>query len=81
MGCIRDVDYKASLACSKNWGSPGVPFDRTKDQLSYLLEAVKPLNARKDLRLSLGLSGDRGGMYGNNFALLLGIRYSGNFSY
>lgn len=81
MGCLRDVSYKATFAFSENWGSPGLTFDKCKRQFSYQLDLAKPLHSLKNTKVTFGLSGDRGGMYGNNFALLLGISYSGNFLY
>jgi len=80
-GCIKDVSYKATFAYSDNWGSPSVVYDRCKGQFSYQLEAEKPLSSLKNTSISLGISGDRGKMYGNNFAVLLGIHYTGLFTY
>jgi len=82
MGRIRDIDYKATFAYSDNWGSPSNTYEPPcKGQFSYQLEASRPLPSWKNVKVSIGLSGDRGKMYGNNFALLFGISYFGNFSY
>jgi hypothetical protein len=81
MGSIKDVSYKATFAYSKNWGSPSVVYDKCKRQFSYQLETSTPLHSVRNINLTLGISGDRGAMYGNNFALLLGISYFGNFFY
>ncbi|MDD2612897.1 MAG: capsule assembly Wzi family protein, partial [Bacteroidales bacterium] len=81
IGRIRDIDYKATFAYSDNWGSPFYTYESSKGQFSYQLEASKPLPSWKNTKVSIGISGDRGKMYGNNFALLFGISYSGNFSY
>jgi len=81
VGSFYDVTYKATIACSKNWGSPGVVYATRKDQLSYQLETATPIHCVKNTNLTLGFSGDRGTMYGTNFALLLGLSISGNFSY
>ena len=81
MGCLKDVSYKATFAYSENWGSPSILYDKCKRQFSYQLDMAKPLHSLKNTQVTFGVSGDRGGMYGNNFALLLGISYSGNFLY
>jgi len=81
IGSISDVSYKATVAYSKNWGSPGYKNFIRKDQISYQLETSTPIHCVKNTNLTLGFSGDRGAMYGNNFALMLGLSISGNFSY
>ena len=81
MGSLQDLSYKATFAYSKNWGSPSVIYDKCKRQFSYQVEAAAPLRPLKNTKVSLGISGDRGGMYGNNFALLFGLCFTGNFLY
>lgn len=81
MGSLRDVTYKATFALSENWGSSSGYFDTCKRQYSYQLEAAAPLHSLKNTKVSLGLSGDHGGMYGTNYALLLGISYTGLFEF
>ena len=81
MGSIKDISYKATFAYSENWGAPGLNYVKCKRQFSYQAEAIKPLHFVKNMSVSLGVSGDRGSMYGNNSAILLGVSYSGNFLY
>lgn len=81
MGSLQDISYKATLAYSENWGSPSVIYDKCKRQFSYQVEAAVPLRSVKNTKVSLGISGDRGGMYGKNFALLFGISFTGDFLY
>ena len=80
-GSFSTYSYKFTVAYSQNYGSPQNIFDNCKKQLSYQIEASTPLSMLKSTRVSLALSGDHGKMYGNNFAALLGISYSGLFDY
>jgi len=43
------------------------------------LEVFHALPFLKNTEASLGISGDRGTKYGNNLALLMGLRYTGQF--
>jgi len=81
MGGLKDVSYKATLAYSQNWGSPYTINPVCKRQISYQLQTVTPFRPVKNANITMGISGDRGGMYGTNFAFLLGFSLSGNFSY
>lgn len=81
MGSIKKYSYKATFAFSNNYGSSSLTYPNSKRQFSYQLEASKPLSFLKNTKVSLGLSGDRGSMYGTNFAVLLGISYAGRFVY
>jgi Capsule assembly protein Wzi len=81
-GSISNLSYKGMLSYSENFGSPAYTFRYRKRQLSYQLETSMPLSFMKNTNISLGFSGDYGSMYGhNNFAVLLGIRYTGLFTY
>jgi len=81
MGKIDKISYKTTIAYSKNYGSEGVIFDKCKNQFSWQLEANAPAPFWKNTTFSLGLSGDNGSLYGNNFAFLLGLSWNGFFAY
>jgi len=81
MGSIKDYSYKATFAYSANYGSSSATYDYDKRQYSYQIELAKPISFLKNTCATFGLSGDRGAMYGNNFAVLLGISYTGRFIY
>jgi len=81
MGSLKDVSYKATVAYSKNWGSTYYTYPECKRQLSYQLQTSTPFRPIKNANVTLGVSGDRGGMYGDNFAFLLGFSLTGNFIY
>jgi hypothetical protein len=81
LGELADYRYRATLAFCRNFGSVYNTYPEPKNQFSGQLEVSHDLPFFKRTEVSLGLSGDRGSMYGNNFALLLGIRYSGNLIY
>jgi hypothetical protein len=78
LGSIKDINYRATIAYSQNFGNPGWNHD-SKDQLSWQLETEK--NIGRNLTLIIGFSGDNAKMYGNNFALLAGICWNGAFKY
>jgi hypothetical protein len=86
-GKVNSMNYKMTLAYSENFesenSSNGIDLSYTncKRQVSYQIETSTALNARKNLRGSLALSGDNGAQYGNNIALILGISWSGIFGY
>jgi len=81
MGEFSCYTYRASVAYSNNYGRPFAVYENCKSQLSWQLEAARPVPFLKNTNVSLGLSDDRGGMYGNNVAVLLGVSYSGRFLY
>lgn len=78
LGTIKDINYKATIAYSQNFGNPGWVHD-SKDQFSWQIETEK--NIGRNLKLSLGFSGDNGRMYGNNYALIAGICWNGAFKF
>jgi len=80
-GAIRTINYRLTLAYSKNYGLPRAIYDSYKKQFSWQLETSSPVTFLKNTRMSLGISGDRGAMYGNNLAVILGVSYSGFFGY
>jgi len=80
-GSIKSVNYRLTLAYSKNYGLTAPIYPESKDQLSWQLETSTALKYIKNTQISVGISRDRGSMYGNNLALLLGVSYSGLFKY
>lgn len=76
-GCFWNVTYRATFAYSRNWGSSAMLYDACKRQYSYQLELEKPIRCLRNTTVCLGFSGDKGRLYGDNFAALLGMRYSG----
>ena len=86
-GEFKSINYKLTLAYSENFGfaSPGTgsnpSYENFKKQVSYQLETSTPLRFLKNTQVSLAISGDKGAMYSNNLALILGISYKGLFGY
>ena len=80
-GIIHTFNYKLTLAYSKNYGLPKAIYDNYKKQFSWQLETSRAVNFLKNTRMSLGISGDRGAMYGNNLAVIVGVSYSGFWGY
>jgi len=76
-GSIKTINYRLTLAYSENFGHTAPIYTSYKRQLSWQLETSTAAKFLKNTQISLGLSGDRGSMYGNNLALILGISYSG----
>jgi hypothetical protein len=46
-----------------------------------VLKKFTSLIYAKNTHVSIGISGDRGSMYGNNLALILGVSYFGFWKY
>ncbi len=80
-GSIKTVNYRLTLAYSENFGHTAPIYTSYKRQLSWQLETSTAAKFIKNTQISLGISGDRGSMYGNNLALLLGVSYSGFWKY
>jgi len=80
-GSIKSVNYRLTLAYSKNFGHTAPIYTSYKRQLSWQLETSTPAKFLKNTQISLGVSGDRGSMYGNNLALILGMSYTGLWKY
>jgi hypothetical protein len=77
MGEIGATNYCLTLANSVNYGCPGAMYSAPRNQFSGQLEFFHDLPMLKNTEASLGLSGDLGSQYGNNVALLVGIRHTG----
>jgi len=80
-GIIHTFNYRLTLAYSKNYGLAKAIYESYKKQYSWQLETSRAVYFLKNTRMSLGISGDRGAMYGNNLAVMLGISYSGFWGY
>jgi len=79
LGELDDFKYRFTAAYSKNWGLVARTMPPSKNQFSGQLEVFHALPFLKNTEASLGISGDRGTKYGNNLALLMGLRYTGQF--
>ena len=79
MGELNDFNYRFTTAYSMNWGLISRVMAPSKRQFSGQLEVFHALPFLKNTEASLGISGDRGTKYGNNLALLMGLRYTGQF--
>ena len=80
-GSIKSVNYRLTLAYSENFGLTAPIYKNSQKQLSWQLETSTAAKFIKNTQISLGISGDRGSMYGNNLALILGVSYSGFWKY
>lgn len=79
LGALKEYNYRFTTAYSLNWGQVK-PYPTTPlRQFSGQLEVFHELPFLKHTEASLGISGDRGAKYGNNLALLMGFRYTGQF--
>jgi hypothetical protein len=76
-GKIKATDYRLTLAYSENFGLTKPIYTECKKQFSWQLETLTPMNVLKGATIILGVSGDKGTMYGNKLALFAGLSYSG----
>lgn len=76
-GKIKAVDYRLTLAYSKNYGFTKPIYPEDKKQFSWQFEVFSPLRLVKNTTLNMAISEDYGSVYGNNLNLILGITYSG----
>jgi hypothetical protein len=80
LGELMDFNYRITAAYSKNWGYAKPILDPVKNQFSGQLEVFHALPFLQNTEASLGLSGDRGSKYGNNVAVMFGLRYTGQLT-
>jgi len=80
MGEIKKVTYKAVFAYSQNYGATWVP-GVCKEQYSWLLETKTPISFLRNTAFTAGFSGDWGALYGNNYAVILGLSWDGLLSW
>ena len=76
-GKIRSVNYRITLAKSKNYGETKALYDSYLKQFSWQVEGSLPLKLLKNTKINLGLSGDNGEKYGNNTTFFVGFSFSG----
>ena len=76
-GTVKSVNYRLTMAYSENYGHTAPIYNSCKTQFSWQLETSTAARFVKDTQISLGISGDRGSMYGNNLAVIIGVSYSG----
>lgn len=82
-GQLGLLDYTAVFAYTRNFGTThpvSVPTVCNK-QYSWLLNTEMPFPYLKQTRLTMGFSGDLGKQYGNNYALLVGLRWEGRLTW
>jgi len=80
-GSLKAVNYRLTMAYSENFGHTAPIYKSSVKQLSWQLETSTAAKFIKNTQISLGISGDKGSMYGNNLALILGVSYSGFWKY
>jgi hypothetical protein len=80
-GKVKSLNYRLKLAYSKNYGHTAPLYPESNNQFSWHLETSTYAKYIKNTEISVGISGDRGSMCGNNLALILGVSYSGMFKY
>lgn len=74
-----NVDYRVLLSHTKGWGTYYVPFDRTKENFSWLAEVKYHVRRLPGWEASVSLAGDHGKLLGNSFGAMLTISKSGWF--
>jgi hypothetical protein len=79
LGEICQTKYRLTTAYSINYGNPDKLYAFPKKQFSGQLDVFHTLPFLQNAEGSLSISGDRGSLYGNNLALLIGFRYTGLF--
>jgi len=76
-GKIKSVNYRLTIAQSKNYGHTQAIYDGYKKQFSWQIEGTTHLFAIKNTKVTIGYSRDKGEMYGNNSNIFIGLSYSG----
>jgi len=82
-GHVGPLDYTGVFAYALNYGTMH-PLSVTticKKQYSWMLNTEMPCPYINQTRLTMGFSGDLGKQYGNNYALLLGLRWEGRLAW
>lgn len=74
---FRKLPYKVRLSYSRNYGTYSSPLTGTPEQFSFGLEAGIPRSRHLPFRIDLGIYGDYGKLYSNNFGLSLKISRNG----
>ena len=76
-GKVKSVNYRITMAKSKNWGPTKAIYNEYLDQFSWQIEASIPLSFLKNTKITLGFSKDNGQMYGNNTTAFVGLSFHG----
>lgn len=74
---IHKIPYKLRLSYSINYGTYGVPLKERPKQFSFGLEAGILRKAKAPFHVDLGIYGDCGRLYSNNFGLSLSFSRNG----
>ncbi len=75
----KKLPYKLKLSYSKNYGTYGTSLANKPEQFSFGLETALLRKADFPLHLDLGLYGDYGKLFSNNFGISLKISRNGTF--
>lgn len=75
------IDYRLLFSYRYSLGTPFVPRIEKATDTSMLLEATYHDLFVEGLNLNARVAFDRGSLFGDNFGALIGINYSGNFSF
>jgi len=76
-GQIKSVNYRITLAKSKNYGGTKALYDGYLKQFSWQIECITPFKLIKNMNINWGLSGDKGDKYGNSTTFFIGFSYNG----
>jgi len=79
-GQIHPFNYRLTLAYSENFGTKIANYNNCKKQFSYQLETSLALKFIQNTHASFSISGDKGTQYGDNFAIMVGLKYANLFS-
>lgn len=71
----RYVDWKVLLSNTRSWGDYWYPFPEVRKMWNFLAGAKWRPSKVKGLECNLEVAFDRGDLVGNNFGVLLGVRY------
>lgn len=74
---IKKLPYKLRLSYSFHYGTHSTPLQNTPQQFSFGIEIGILQHLQLPFRLALGLYGDRGQLYPNNFGLTLSLSRHG----
>jgi hypothetical protein len=76
-GQIKDINYRITVARSKNYGETKALYDGYRNQFSWLVEALIPLQLGENSSIIVGISNDSGKMYGKNTTVTVGFSFCG----
>lgn len=79
-GMLKALNYRVTLAYSKNYGLPKAIYQNFNSQFSWQLETSTPAGFLKKTHITFAVSMDQGSQYGNNLAVILGLSWSGFLS-